>query len=58
MSTTENVLTAHLVVREMPTGALACEIDERLRRRFPLHHVTIQIDPAGARCFVADEAVI
>ena len=55
MSTTENVLSAHLVVREMPADALACEIDAKLRAAFKLHHVTIQIDPPGAACALIDE---
>ncbi len=50
MSTTENLMTAHLVVRAMPTDALACEIDAQVRARFPIHHVTIQVDPDGASC--------
>lgn len=58
MSTTENVLTAHVAVREMPTGALACEMDAGLRRAFPIHHVTIQIDPGGSPCALADDATI
>jgi cobalt-zinc-cadmium efflux system protein len=55
MSTTENVLTAHIVVREMPTGALACDIDARLRAAFKIHHVTIQIDPEASNCALAGE---
>lgn len=50
MSTTENVLTAHLVVRELPRDALACALDGKLRREFPVHHVTLQLDPEGAEC--------
>lgn len=44
MSTTENVLSTHVVVREMPTGPMACEMDAKLREEFAVHHVTIQID--------------
>ena len=58
MSTTENVLTAHVVVRDMPTGAMACEMDAGLQKTFPLHHVTIQIDPHDARCALAEETTI
>lgn len=58
MSTTENVLSAHVVAKEMPSGALACELDTKLREEFPLHHVTIQFDPEGASCALAhDEAM-
>ncbi len=58
MSTTENVVTAHVVVREMPVGALACEIDAALRKEFSVHHVTIQIDPENSDCALADEQAI
>jgi cobalt-zinc-cadmium efflux system protein len=58
MSTSENVLTAHVEVQEMPAGALACEIDTRLRRAFPVHHVTIQIDPAGSSCALAGDEIV
>ena len=50
MSTTENVLSAHLVVHEMPTDASACVIDAGLRKKFPIHHVTIQMEPEGSGC--------
>jgi cobalt-zinc-cadmium efflux system protein len=50
LSTTENAVSAHLVVREMPVGALAAEIDEKLRTKFAVHHVTLQVDPGGASC--------
>lgn len=53
MSTTENVLTAHLVMREMPTGAFAAELDEKVRAKFPVHHVTLQLDPHGTPCALA-----
>lgn len=58
MSTSENVLTAHVEVQEMPAGALACEIDTRLREAFPVHHVTIQIDPAGSSCALAGDEIV
>lgn len=58
MSTTENVLSAHVVMRDMPRGVLACEIDAKLRDEFPVHHVTIQIDPEGSSCALeGDEPV-
>lgn len=56
MSTTENALTAHLVMQEMPVGALACELDTKLRAAFEVHHVTLQLDPAGTTCALAAEA--
>ncbi len=55
ISTTENALTAHLVMRTMPTTSLAADLDAQLRRRFKLHHVTVQLDPEGARCALAEE---
>lgn len=58
MSTSENVLTAHVEVQEMPTDALACDIDAKLRRAFPVHHVTIQIDPVGSNCALAGDEVV
>lgn len=58
MSTTENILSAHIVMSPMPVGALACELDARMRKEFPLHHVTIQIDPVGAKCALAHDDAI
>ena len=58
MSTTENVLSAHVVAREMPSGAFACELDTKLREEFPVHHVTIQIDPEGTSCSLGHEEAI
>lgn len=58
MSTTENILTAHLVVRSMPTDALACGIDTELRAQFPIHHVTLQIDPEGSPCSLANHGAV
>lgn len=58
MSTTENVLTAHITVQKMPKAALATEIDNQLRKEFKLHHVTIQIDPDGAACFLGGDDII
>lgn len=58
MSTTENALTAHLVMDSMPTGATACAMDAKLREKFAVHHVTIQIDPEGSACALAGEDVI
>jgi len=58
MSTTENALTTHLVIETMPTDALACEIDKKLRLKFAIHHVTIQIEPEGSPCELArDDAI-
>ncbi len=58
ISTSENALSTHVVVREMPSGAFACDIDKRLRAEFPIHHVTIQIDPAETPCALAKEEAI
>jgi len=54
ISTTENALTAHLSVETMPMGPLASELDKEVRAKFAIHHVTIQLDPKGAACDVAD----
>ncbi len=45
-------------MRCAPHTWMACEIDSGLRRDFPLHHVTIQIDPGGAPCYLADDSAI
>ncbi len=58
ISTSENALSTHVVVREMPSGAFACDIDKRLRAEFPVHHVTIQIDPEETPCALAKEGAI
>ena len=58
ISTRDAAVTAHLVVRTMPVGALACEIDAKLRREFPIHHVTLQFDPEGSNCALAAETAI
>jgi len=58
ISTTENALTVHLVVRAMPTTAVACEVDAKLRARFKIHHATIQIEPENAPCALAGADVI
>lgn len=53
ISTTENALTVHLVLDEMPRDAFACSIDTKLRTKFEIHHATIQLDPKGATCALA-----
>ncbi len=59
MSTTDTALTAHVVVRAMPTDALVCRLDDELRRKFKaIHHVTLQIEPVGADCALAKGDVI
>lgn len=55
ISTTENALTAHIVVHEMPTDDRASALDAKLRTAFSVHHVTIQIDPVGTTCALAHE---
>lgn len=50
MSTTENVMTAHLVMKELPSDATAYRMEVDLRKDFPIHHVTIQLDPEGSEC--------
>jgi cobalt-zinc-cadmium efflux system protein len=53
MSTRDVAMTVHLVVEQMTSHALACEIDHELRSLFGIHHVTIQLDPLGSRCALA-----
>lgn len=45
MSTTENALTAHLVVMDAFPAALLRSSERELEREFGIHHVTIQIEP-------------
>ncbi|CAA9211354.1 MAG: Cobalt-zinc-cadmium resistance protein CzcD [uncultured Adhaeribacter sp.] len=44
MSTTENALTAHLVVQENAPDSLLAQIRDELAHHFHLHHATIQIE--------------
>ncbi|MFA7597685.1 MAG: cation diffusion facilitator family transporter [Novosphingobium sp.] len=59
MSTTENALTAHLV---MPGGhpgdAFLHEIAHELERRFHIGHPTIQIEAGERECVLGSEAVV
>lgn len=54
LSTTENALSAHLVLRVMPDDAVVCSFDEKVRTEFALHHVTLQIEPENAPCALAN----
>ncbi len=58
MSTTETAMTVHLAFREVPKDARACSIDEQVRRKFPIHHVTVQVEPEGAGCALAADEVV
>ncbi len=57
MSTTETALTAHLV---RPGAALddvlLSEVCAELRRRFAIHHATLQVECGEAPCELADHA--
>ncbi|MBN8808825.1 MAG: cation transporter [Sphingomonas sp.] len=44
MSTTETVLTAHLVMTEQPGATFLAEAQTMLRKRFAIAHTTIQIE--------------
>jgi cobalt-zinc-cadmium efflux system protein len=61
MSTTENALTAHLV---MPAGhpgdGFLQELGHELREAFDIHHSTVQIEVAdtGHACALAPEHVV
>lgn len=48
-STTENMLTAHLVMPEGGSDDFLLEIMKRLRHDFQIHHVTLQIEQ-DAKC--------
>lgn len=58
LSTTECAMTVHIVLRTLPSDALACSIDEKIRKAFAIHHVTVQFDPDGARCALAEEGAV
>jgi cobalt-zinc-cadmium efflux system protein len=58
LSTSENAMTAHITVKTLPQGRMACELDEKIRGRFRIHHVTIQIDLVGTPCRLASGAGI
>lgn len=44
MSTTENVLSVHIVLKTDKTDQFLQEIKEELRERFNIHHSTIQVE--------------
>ncbi|MDX1556784.1 MAG: cation diffusion facilitator family transporter, partial [Xanthomonadales bacterium] len=49
MSTTDNALTAHLVMNPRPgDDAFLIEVAKTLSERFGIHHPTIQIEDQGA----------
>lgn len=52
MSTTETVLTAHLVMAETPPPAFLTDAQAMLRRRFSIGHATLQIERGAADCGV------
>jgi cobalt-zinc-cadmium efflux system protein len=57
MSTTETALTAHLVRPGAPVDdALLTEACVELRRRFSIHHATLQVEAGSAVCDLADHA--
>lgn len=61
MSTTENALTAHLVMPgQHPGDGFLHSTCEALRRRFGIHHPTLQIELAdtGVRCELAPDHVV
>ncbi|HEY1752466.1 MAG TPA: cation diffusion facilitator family transporter [Caulobacteraceae bacterium] len=57
MSTTETALTAHLVRpgAALDDGLLA-EVCAELKRRFSIHHATLQVESGAAPCELADHA--
>jgi cobalt-zinc-cadmium efflux system protein len=57
MSTTETALTAHLVRPGAPLDdGLLTEACGELRRRFSIHHATLQVECGEAPCELADHA--
>lgn len=52
MSTTETVLTAHLVMAETPPPAFLTDAQAMLQRRFAIGHATLQIERSAADCGV------
>src|SRR5580658_9815996 len=57
MSTTETALTAHLVRPGAALDdALLSEVCAELRRRFAIHHTTLQVECGEAPCELADHA--
>jgi cobalt-zinc-cadmium efflux system protein len=58
ISTTETALSAHLVLRRLPADALVCSFDEKVRAEFPIHHVTLQLEPEASSCVLAREDAV
>lgn len=60
MSTTENAMTAHLVVPAgHPGDAFLHHACQEVERRFSIHHVTLQIEVAdGGACALAPDHVV
>ena len=57
MSTTETALTAHLVRPGAALDdALICEVCTELKRRFSIHHATLQVEGGETPCELADHA--
>jgi cobalt-zinc-cadmium efflux system protein len=57
MSTTETALTAHLVrPGAVLDDALICEACTELKRRFAIHHATLQVEGGESPCDLADHA--
>jgi cobalt-zinc-cadmium efflux system protein len=59
MSTTENLLTAHLVVSESAGDAFLGEVCDELHRRFKIGHSTLQLESTSfVDCRLAPEGTI
>jgi cobalt-zinc-cadmium efflux system protein len=57
MSTTETALTAHLVRPGAGVDdALLAEVCGELKRRFAIHHATLQVEVGDRPCELADHA--
>jgi cobalt-zinc-cadmium efflux system protein len=53
MSTTENALTAHLVILEREDEGFLHRVAAALREQFKIHHPTIQIERSAEGCLLA-----
>ena len=61
MSTTENALTAHLVVPAgHPGDVFLHDLSAAIEQRFGIHHVTIQVElgEADTNCRLAPDHVV
>jgi cobalt-zinc-cadmium efflux system protein len=59
LSTTETVLTCHLVMKEGPSGDMfLVEMAQQLKERFDIAHATIQVETGEAACAVEPDHIV